>query len=393
MSSIKLKHSGGNSVSIAAPASNPTADRTVTLPSTDVDGVITTKDSNDRLQSVTGANGGQFANRNIFINGEMQIAQRGTSKSGLTNSNEVQAVDRMFCRLRGSVGTWTISQSTDAPAGFGTSLKWDCTTARTSPHATDDFAYIQQRIEGRNVQQLKKGTSEAEKITVSFYVKSNKTGNFALRVNDADNSRSIGATYTINSANTWERKTMTFAGDTSGTLDNDNNQSFNVLWWMVIGSGRTSGTLPTSWTSQVTADEAVGQNVNMADSTDNEFLITGIQLELGEVATDFEHRLFGRDLADCQRYMYRVQDRMVGKGQNASDMYNPRLDHPVEMRASPTLSNGSFTTHSGSNGSPVIGNTRFVGGGGTLSVALHNGSNNWSNGAWVKLTGDISAEL
>ena len=116
---------------------------------------------------------------------------------------------------------------------------------------------------------------------------------------------------------------MTFAGDTSGTLDNDNNQSFNVLWWMVIGSGRTSGTLPTSWTSQVTADEAVGQNVNMADSTDNEFLITGIQLELGEVATDFEHRLFGRDLADCQRYMYRVQDRMVGKGQNASDMYNP----------------------------------------------------------------------
>ncbi len=331
--------------------------------------------------------------KNIIINGEMQIAQRGTSKSSLTSSNEVQVVDRMFCRMAGSVGTWTVSQSTDTPAGFANSLKWDCTSANASPHATNDFAYIQQRIEGRNVQHLAKGTSGAVKTTLSFHVKSNKTGNFAVRLNDQDNSRQIGATYTINAADTWEKKTITFPGDTSGALDNDNNQSLNVLWWMVVGSGRTSGTLPTTWTNTVTADEAVGQTVNMADSTSNEFLITGIQLEVGSVGTDFEFQSMDSELAACQRYMYRCQDRMVGKAQNSADMYNPRLDHPVEMRATPSLSNGAFVTHSGSNGSPVISNSRFVGGGGTLSVALHNGSNNWSSGAWVKLTGDVAAEL
>ena len=331
MSSIKLKHSGGNAVAISAPASNPTADRTLTLPSTDVDGVFTTKDTSDRLQAVKGLSAGQFANRNILINGGMQISQY-PAASGLTGSNAVQVVDRMYCRLRGSVGTWTVTQSTDAPAGFSHSLKWDCTSAQTSPHATDDFAYIQQRLEGVSVQQLNKGTADAVKTTLSFYVKSNKTGNFAVRLNDADNSRSIGATYTINSANTWERKTMTFAGDTSGALDNDNAQSLNVLWWMVIGSGRTSGTLPTSWTSLVTADEAVGQDVNMADSTDNEFLITGIQLEVGDQATEFEHKTPSQDQINCDRYYMDVQQLAM----NNTDFQG--FTFRQKMRATPSMS-------------------------------------------------------
>ena len=120
---------------------------------------------------------------------------------------------------------------------------------------------------------------------------------------------------------------------------------------------------------------------------------TGFQLELGDTATAFEYRSRAEQLAYCQRYMYRCQDRMLGNFINSADFYNPRLDHPQKMRASPSLSNGSFTVHSGSAGSPVISATRFVGGDGTLSVAIHNGSNNWSAGAWCKFTGDISAEL
>ena len=335
MSSIKLKHSGGNAVSISAPDTNPSSDRTVKLPSTDVDGVITTKDSNDNLQSVTGINGSQFANRNIIINGEMRIAQRATSVSSLSSSNEVQAVDRMFCRINGA-GTWTISQSTDAPAGFGTSLKWDCTTADASP-AASDFNYISQRFEGFNLQRLNKGTSDAVKTTLSFYVKSNKTGTLAVLLTDNDNSRQIGATYTINSANTWERKTITFAGDTSGAIDNNNGHSMNIIWWLVVGTDRTSGTAATSWQSSVNANAAVGHNVNLADSTSNEFYITGIQWEVGEVATNFEHRLMGQDLAECQRYyqIVRGATRNDYRSNNAARTGN-NMNYFVEMRANPT---------------------------------------------------------
>ena len=307
-----------------------------------------------------------LSNRNILINGAMQVAQRGTSVSSLSSSNKVQVVDRMFCRMAGSAGTWTISQSTDAPEGFANSLKWDCTTANASPHATNDFAYIQQRIEGFNVQHLKKGTANALKTTLSFYVKSNKTGNFAVRLNDADNSRHVGATYAINSANTWERKTVTFPGDTTGTLDNDNAQSLNVLWWMVIGSGRTSGSVPTSWSSLVTAEEAAGQNVNMADSTSNEFYITGIQLEVGEIASDFEMLPISRQLEDCQRYYYK--DPSGGKDHGTWVTYTPngdsrgRQSHPKEMRATPTMTFSSTTWRCvGTSNSHALVNINFTG--------------------------------
>ena len=326
MSSIKLKHSGGNGVSISAPDTNPSSDRTVKLPSTDVDGVITTKDSNDNLQSVTGVNGGQFANRNMIINGAMHISQY-PAANNLTSSNAVRVVDRMFCRINGG-GAFTITKSSDAPAGFGNSLKWDCTTADASP-AASDFNYISQRFEGENVQRLNKGTSDAVKTTLSFYVKSNKTGTLAVLLTDNDNSRQIGATYTINQANTWERKIITFAGDTTGALDNNNGHSLNIIWWLVVGTDRTSGSSPTAWESSVNANAAVGQNVNMADSTDNEFLITGIQFEVGEVATDFEHRLVRQELADCQRYYCRLK-AYVGN-RNGWVMF-----YPVQMRVSPS---------------------------------------------------------
>jgi hypothetical protein len=238
--------------------------------------------------------------RNIIINGDMSIAQRGTSTASITSAG-YYTVDRHRAVVD-SLGTWTMSQSTDVPSGqgFAKSLKYNCTTADASPSAGDVF-FSAQYIEGQMLQYLKKGTSNAESLTLSFWVKSNKTGTYIAELFDNDNARTINKSYTINSASTWEKKTITFAGDTTGTLGNDNGLSFALHLWLGAGSNFTSGTLATSWESQTNANRAVGQ-VNLADNTANEWYITGIQLEAGTTASDFEFLPVDVNLARCQRY-------------------------------------------------------------------------------------------
>ena len=161
-----------------------------------------------------------LSNRNFIINGAATVSQRGDS-TGKTATG-YYGPDRYQLTLN-SLGTWSISQSTDVPSGegFGNSYKLEATTADASP-AAGDYAIFLQKIEGQNLQQLKKGTSSAESVTLSFYVRSSKTGTYIVELFDNDNSRSISKSYTISSANTWERKTITFPGDTTGTLGNDN---------------------------------------------------------------------------------------------------------------------------------------------------------------------------
>jgi len=238
--------------------------------------------------------------RNIIINGDMSIAQRGTSSAGITTGG-YHACDRFRTSL-GTAGTWTISQDTDVPTGqgFAKSLKLDCTTANGSL-SSDSELVIRQMIEGQNLQYLKKGTSSAESLTISFWVKSNKTGTYIVEIDDNDNSRNINKSYTIDASNTWEKKTITFDGDTTGTLDNDNNASFRIMFWLAAGSDFTTGTLATSWESTTNANRAVGQ-VNLADSTSNDWYITGVQLEAGDSATPFEHLPYDVNLQRCYRY-------------------------------------------------------------------------------------------
>jgi hypothetical protein len=240
-----------------------------------------------------------LSNRNLIINGAMQVSQRGDS-TGKTATG-YYGPDRHALTLN-SLGTWSISQSTDTPSGegFGNSYKLEATTADASP-AAGDYAIFLQKIEGQNLQQLNKGTSSAESVTLSFYVRSSKTGTYICEIFDNDNSRSISKSYTISSADTWERKTITFSGDTTGTLGNDNASSLEMLWYLAAGTTYTSGTLQTSWGTRTAANQAVGQ-VNMADTANATWFITGIQLEVGEQDTPFEHRSFGDELARCQRY-------------------------------------------------------------------------------------------
>ncbi|MDB3920152.1 hypothetical protein N9349_05305 [Candidatus Pelagibacter sp.] len=278
--------------------------------------------------------------RNIIINGDMSIAQRGTSATGLGNGDSgYHTVDRYRFAEGGSpTFEFTQSQSTDVPTGqgFATSLKMDCTTADASL-ATDDLIRIDQRFEGQNLQYLKKGTSSAESLTLSFWVKSNKTGTYIVEFFDSDNTRQISQSYTINSSSTWEKKTITIAGDTTGSFDNDNNLSLQFSFYLVAGTNYTSGTLNTSWGASVNANRAVGQ-VNLADSTDNEWYITGVQLEASETASDFEFLPVDVNLNRCERYYQTLEfNNIVLIGNSFSAAEAVGINTFNKMRTAPTV--------------------------------------------------------
>ena len=222
--------------------------------------------------------------RNIIINGAMQINQRGnTTGNGVSGGSGVYSVDRWNLYHSGSEAVANLQQSTDVPSGegFGNSYLIDVTTAESSV-AAGEFAVLRQILEGYDLQGLKYGTSSAESVTLSFYVKSPKTG---VHICELYHLASSGAktqsqSYTVNSANTWEKKTITFSGDTATALDNDNNYTIAVQWGIFAGTTYTSGTLQTSWGSIDNANRFVGQQ-NLFDNTSNNFYLTGVQLEVG----------------------------------------------------------------------------------------------------------------
>lgn len=275
------------------------------------DGTITSSD----LASGTVPN--QSAFKNIIINGGMDISQRGTSFTGLGDTDSQYTLDRFKWSEEGSTGDaeFTITQSTDVPTGqgFATSLKIDCTTADTSVASTN-IVYIEQRVEGQNLQYLKYGTSSAESTTLSFWVKSNKTGTYTVNaLGDISGSGKLySQAYTISSADTWEKKTLTFIGDTALAINNNSSNGLQLMWNLLAGTSKSSGSLQT-WGSNTQANRAVGQ-VNLADSTSNELYITGIQWEIGTSASDFEFLPFDINLARCHRYCY-----VMGASANAEN--------------------------------------------------------------------------
>ena len=285
--------------------------------------------------------------RNIVINGDMQIAQRATSVASITTSG-YKTLDR-YIFTNTSLGTWTMSQSTDVPTGqgFANSLKLDCTTADASPAAADAL-WLEQRFEGQNLQYLKYGTANAQYLTLSFWVKSTKTGTFIAGFihNDNPSEGLISKSYTVNVSNTWEFKTITFPGDTANVFDNDNAFSLSLIFYLGMGSNFTSGALQTTWANYVAANRAVGQ-VNIADSTSNDFLITGVQLEAGEQASGFEFMPYDIDLMRCLRYFNILMSSTINQQGVVTSFFNStraffRLPFLVTMRATPTISTSGF---------------------------------------------------
>jgi len=283
--------------------------------------------------------------RNLIINGSMDLAQRSTSVASIT-SNGYYTVDRFDIDLN-TLGTWTQSQSTDVPTGqgFAKSLKFDCTTADASPAAGDKL-FLEQAIEGQNLQYLKKGTSSAESLTLSFWVKTNKTGIYTLELEDKDNTRSFSQTYTVSSADTWEKKTLTYSGDTTGALDNDNGVSLKCNFWLGAGSNFTSGTFQNSWGSKTAANRVSSSQVNLADSTSNEWYITG-------TASDFEFLPVDVNKNRCLRYCFKHGGEASTQYLNAQGGYYDAnyiafglVSPPVPMRSAPSLTvNGTVIVH------------------------------------------------
>jgi hypothetical protein len=277
----------------------------------------------------------------LIINGNMDVAQRATSVTGVGDGDTgYHTLDRWRFSEGGDNSTvFTMSQDTDVPTGqgFANSLKMDVTTADASPGSSDAM-FLQQRFEGQDLQLLKKGTSSAEKITVSFWVKSSKTGTHILEVQDSDNTRNCSQSYTVSSADTWEKKVVVFPADTTGALDDDNANSFEINWWLLAGTDFTSGTLATSFASRTNANRAVGQ-VNIGDNTSNNFYMTGCQMEIGEFSSTtippFQFEDFGDNLARCHRYFQKVAASLVvSDGSNTSLCLGATNINP--MRANPT---------------------------------------------------------
>ncbi len=278
---------------------------------------------------------------NLLHNGAMQIHQRGTSTASITTSGYFTA-DRWDLSMS-SLGTWTNSIENDAPtgSGFRKSLKMLCTTADASP-AAGDWALVEQRLEGQNLQSVKKGTADAQPLTLSFWVKSNKTGVYVVELADADNLRNVSATYTVNASGTWEQKTVTFPADTTGAFDNDNALSLALVFWLAAGSDRTSGTLATSWAAWTAANRAVGQT-NLASNTNQYLQLTGVQLEAGSVQTPYDFKSYEQELRECQRYYETGFFRMIGYG-GAGGYLGGMCFYKVPKRANPTIVQTNLST-------------------------------------------------
>ena len=240
--------------------------------------------------------------RNLIINGDMQISQR--SASPLTASGDSNySLDRWKFTREGTFGDAqiTVTQDTDVPTGegFAKSLKCVCATADTSV-ASNTISYIEQRFEGQNLQSIAKGTSGAKKMTYSFFCKSNLTGTFTINFLDQDNTRQFSTSYSLASADTWEKIIINVPADTTGALDNDNDSSFTIQMNLQAGTDKSNGALATAFEASAQGDRGVGQT-NFFSSTSNNWYITGVQWEVGDAATDFEFLPFDVQLQRCLR--------------------------------------------------------------------------------------------
>ena len=304
---------------------------------------------------------GQLGNRNLIINGAMNVAQRGTSSTGLGASAGYFTLDRFRTTFNATAGRVTMEQVADVHDGFANALKFSCTTADTSV-AAGEYFMLQQKIEGQNLQQLKKGSSDAEEFTVSFYVKGNASATYVVEMFDLDNTRQISKTFSVTT--NWTRVELTFPGDTTGAFDDDNAASLQLAIWLHAGSTYSSGTLNSSaFAANTNANRAVGIS-SIFDSTARTFFITGLQLEVGSVATDFEHRSFAQDLQLCKRYYEILQPTLYVLARytkNTGEAYNWHT-FEVEKRAAPTATfSGTFTSSLGYAGNPAFSTPTTLG--------------------------------
>ena len=291
-------------------------------------------------------NGQVSGRRNIVINGAMQVAQRATQVTALGAADGYHTLDRWNMEIgAASAGRFTMDQIADGPSGFANALKLTTTTADTSI-AAGEFLKLEQRFEGQDLQQFKKGTSDAEKVTVSFYVKGNATATYTCELEDVDNTRSINQAFAVTTD--WTRVILTFAADTSDPLGDDANNSLQLNFWLHGGTTYSGGTfVSNAWKDIVENTRMAESHTSIFDTTNRTFFITGVQMEVGSVATPFEHRSFGEELLLCQRYYYAVTSTAKGRFATGQFFSTTQGDIPIpfktKMRAAYALTQSALS--------------------------------------------------
>jgi hypothetical protein len=309
--------------------------------------------------------------KNILHNGAMTVAQRGTSEASVFGSaSGYGAWPDGFRAERASgseSGRATFSQDSSGPAGFANCLKVLETTSDASPSA-GDYYRVTTRIEAQNLQRLAYGNAAAKSITLSFYVFCNLTGAFTVTFGQNDTTRMYSTTYTVDSTNTWEKKTITIPGDASGVINDDTGIGLEIGFFLGGGSNFTGGTQG-SWASNNNNMIGAGMTNNVLGSSSGDWRITGLQLEVGSVATDFEHEPVSVTLAKCQRYFWRwkIQDAnsqlfAAPTMNSATNAFFGPVNMPVEMRVAPTgsISNvGHVVVADGGNANRAVSAVTF----------------------------------
>ena len=326
-----------------------------------------------------------LSNRNMIINGAMQVAQRGDT-TGVTDG--YGGPDR-YKFARSGAAEVTLSQDTTVPSsqGFKSSLKINVTTADSSL-AAGDYALISTRLEGQDLQHLMYGTSAAKKVTLQFWVRSPKTGTHIIELYHGDVAYFNSQTYTIASADTWQKVSVTFDGYQPSVIDNDNGIGLQISWWLAAGSTYSGGTLSSNTWHNTQANRAVGL-VNVMDSTSNNFYLTGVQLEVGEQDTPFEHRAFADELKRCQRY-YQTDGgtRHIYSGTSVNGAYYySTVPLITPMRTGPTLTYSSNAATAFNTSDPVLNNS------GKHRFEVYKQSNATSNSAYFLFLYQATAEL
>ena len=320
--------------------------------------------------------------RNRIINGDMRIDQRNAGAS-VTPGNGQYGLDRWRNGVN-VASKFSVQQNAGAvtpPQGFVNYL--GATSLSAYSVGAGELFLVQQYVEGYNTADLAWGTSSASAVTLSFWVRSSLTGTFGGSLQNSDRSRCFPVSYTILAADTWEYKTITIPGDTTGTWLTTNGIGVQVNF--SLGSGSTFSGTAGAWSGS-TLFSATGA-VSVVGTSGATFYITGVQLEAGSVATPFERRPYGTELALCQRYFYKATTRSVGVTATSVNSYGQTVSWPVTMRSAPTISNASFTVASGSAGTVGTGNITVD------AVGVFNSASNWSTGASAAITLDASSEL
>jgi hypothetical protein len=285
--------------------------------------------------------------RNMFYNGDMTISQRYYDNAKTSVGNGEYVIDEWEGYFSND-GAVTIERVSTVPSGegFKYSMKLSVATADTSLSAAQ-YAVFDAHIEAQNLKALRYGTASAKTTVLSFWVRSSKTGTYCLNFYYPDTGKQVSKSYTIDTADTWEKKTVTVPGNTSNSITHDHGMGLRLSFWLDAGSNYTSGALRSTHTTFAETDRAVGQTSWM-DSTSNDFYITGIQYELGNVATEYEFQDYSEQLARAQRYFFSYGydpydndtdgQTNFGMGMLYSDtQIHTDIIHPVNMRIEPSL--------------------------------------------------------